>query len=80
MENREHISLALLDMIMPKNNGKEAGEAMRRVSPRIKILYESGYSMDIIKNNEMTEAGVDFIHKPFPPRALLVKVRELLDK
>jgi CheY-like chemotaxis protein len=80
MENRERVSLALIDMIMPKKNGKEAGETMRRVSPRIKILYESGYPMDIIKNNEMPEAGVDFIHKPCPPRDLLVKVRELLDK
>jgi PAS domain S-box-containing protein len=80
MENRERISVALIDMIMPKKNGKEAGEAMRRVSPRIKILYESGYTMDIIKTDEMTDAGVDFIHKPFQPRDLLVKMRELLDK
>jgi PAS domain S-box-containing protein len=80
MENRERIGLALIDLIMPKKNGKEAGEAMRRVSPRIKILYESGYSMDIIKTDEMTEAGVDFIHKPFQPRNLLLKMRELLDR
>lgn len=80
MENRERISLALIDMIMPKKNGKEVGEALRRVSPRIKILYESGYSMNIIKTDEMPEACVDFIHKPFPPRDLLLKIRELLDR
>ena len=80
MENRECISLVLLDMIMPKKNGKEVSEAIRKVSPRIKILFESGYTMDIIKTRELTEAGFDFIHKPFLPRDLLIKVREILDR
>ena len=80
MENRERISLVLLDMIMPKKNGKEVSEAIRKVSPRIKILFESGYTMDIIKTKELTEAGFDFIHKPFLPRDLLNKVREILDR
>ena len=33
MENRERISLVLLDMIMPKKNGKEVSEAIRKVEP-----------------------------------------------
>jgi PAS domain S-box-containing protein len=80
MENRERISLVLLDMIMPKKNGKEVSVAIRNVSPRIKILFGSGYTMDIIKTRELTEAGFDFIHKPFLPRELLTKVREILDR
>ena len=80
MENRERISLVLLDMIMPKKNGKEVSEAIRKVSPRIKILFASGYTMDIIKTKELTEAGFDFIHKPVPPKDLLKKVREILDR
>ena len=80
MENRERISLVLLDMIMPKKNGKEVSEAIRKVSPRIKILFVSGYTMDIIKTKELTEAGFDFIHKPFRPKDLLIKVREVLDR
>ena len=80
MENREKISLVLLDMIMPKKNGKEVSEAIRKVSPRIKILFASGYTMDIIKTRELTESGFDFIHKPFLPKDLLKKVREVLDR
>ncbi len=68
MENRDRINLALLDMIMPKKNGKEVSEAIRKVNPRIKVLFVSGYTMDIIKSKELTEAGFDFIHKPFPPQ------------
>ena len=80
MENRERIGLVLLDMIMPKKNGKEVSEAIRKVSPRIKILFMSGYTMDIIKTKELAEADFDFIYKPFHPRDLLIKVREVLDR
>jgi CheY-like chemotaxis protein/two-component sensor histidine kinase len=80
MENRDKIQLVILDMIMPKRNGKEVSEAIRKVNPGTKILYESGYTIDIIKTNELAEAGVDFIQKPFPPRDLLIKVREILDR
>lgn len=80
MENRERISLALLDMIMPKKNGKEVRDAIRKVSPGIKILFSSGYTMDIIKTRELMETDFDFIHKPFLPKDLLMKVREVLDR
>jgi len=80
MENRERISIVMLDMIMPKKNGKEVGEAIRNVSPGVKILFASGYTMDIIKDKELTAAGSDFIHKPYTPKELLIKVREILDR
>ncbi len=80
MENREKIDLVMLDMIMPKKNGKEAGEEIRKKSPGTKILFASGYTMEIVKTTELTEAGFDFIHKPVRPQDLLKKVREILDK
>ena len=80
MENRDRIDLAVLDMIMPKMNGKEVSEALRKMNPRIKIFFVSGYTMAIIKNKELTESGFDFIHKPIRPQDLLIKVREVLDK
>jgi len=80
MGSKEGIDLAMLDMIMPKKNGKEVSEAIRKVSPRIKILFASGYTMDIIKDKELTESGFDFIDKPIRPQDLLRKVREILDK
>ena len=80
MENRERISIVLLDMIMPKKSGEEVGEAIRKVSPGVKILFASGYTMDMIKGKELMEADFDFIQKPFTPKALLIKVREVLDR
>jgi len=80
MKNREKIQIAILDMIMPKKNGKEVSEAIRKVSPRTKILFTSGYTMDIIKTKELAEAGFDFLLKPISSKDLLRKVREVLDK
>ena len=34
---------------MPEKNGKEDARAIKKVSPRIKILFVSGYTMDSIK-------------------------------
>lgn len=80
MENRERISLVILDMIMPKKNGKEVGETVRNVSPRTKILFSSGYMLEMFKPTELNESGFDFIHKPVTPKDLLKKVREILDR
>jgi len=80
MENKDRIALAVLDMIMPNKNGKEVAEEIRKVSPGTKILFASGYTMDIIKTRELTEAGLDIILKPVLPRDLLRKVREILDR
>src|SRR3990172_11160674 len=71
MENRERVHLVMLDMIMPKKNGKEVSEMLRKASPAIKILFVSGYTMDIVKNKELTESGFDFILKPVRPQDLL---------
>jgi CheY-like chemotaxis protein len=80
MENRERISLVVLDMIMPKKNGKEVSAAIRKVCPRMKILFASGYTIDIVTNKDLTEGEADFILKPFQSKNFLLKVREVLDR
>jgi len=80
MEHRERIGLLLLDMIMPKKNGKAVRDALIKVNPEIKILFTSGYTMDLVTTAELTLPGFDFIHKPYQPVDLLNKVREILDR
>jgi hypothetical protein len=36
--------------------------------------------MDVIKTADLTEAEFNFMHKPFIPKDLLIKVREVLDR
>jgi two-component system, cell cycle sensor histidine kinase and response regulator CckA len=79
MENRDSISLVVLDVIMPKMNGKELLDALRKVKPEIRALFTSGYAADIISRKVMIEEGLHLLQKPVAPADLLHKVREILD-
>jgi PAS domain S-box-containing protein len=77
--NRERVSLALLDVVMPRKGGREAFEAMRREKAGLKVIYMSGYTEDAIHESFVLLEGVPFLQKPFTPSALARKVREVLD-
>ena len=79
-EHMHRIDLLVLDMIMPRKNGKEAHEEIRKIRPDIKVLFASGYAADIIHGKGIVEEELDFIMKPVSPMDLLRKVREILDR
>ena len=79
-ENRDTVRLLVLDMIMPKKNGKEAYDEIRKLSPDIKALFISGYTMDSITKRKLIDESMDFILKPVSPNDLLKRVREILDR
>jgi len=79
-ENKDSIHLLFFDMVMPKMNGKEAYERIKRIKPGVKVLFASGYPSDFIKSEELQEKGYAFIAKPVSPSVILKKVREALDK
>ncbi len=79
LENRDSIDLLLLDVMMPKMNGKQAYEEISRISPDIKALFMSGYPFDVMSRQGILEGGIHFISKPLQPGALLSKLREVLD-
>ncbi len=79
-DSKELIQLALLDVIMPKINGRMVYAEMKKISPDMKVLFASGYTGDIITVKGIIEEGFEFIQKPMTPGGLLEKVREVLDK
>src|SRR5208337_1870163 len=79
-ENKDSVSLVMVDLIMPKKSGKEAIDEIRKIKPDVKVLLTSGYTFDIISRKGILEEGMDFISKPVTPRDLLAKIRGILDK
>ena len=77
--HRDTVKLILMDIIMPKMNGKEAYYEISRLDPDVKIIYSSGYTLDIIQGRNVLDEGAELIMKPVQPLELLRKVRELLD-
>ena len=80
MENEEKIRLLILDVIMPKKNGREAYEEIKRINPDIKFFFISGYTANVIHKKGILDKSFNFILKPVSPNELLGKVREVLDK
>ncbi len=68
--NSQKIRLVLLDMIMPKINGRECFERLKSICPDAKVILASGFSKE--EDIElMKEKGLcGFIHKPYSLREL----------
>jgi len=78
-KHKDHISLVILDMIMPDIGGGDVYDRLKEVNPDIKVLLSTGYSIDG-QATEILERGCDgFIQKPFNMKELSEKIREILD-
>lgn len=74
------IHLLLTDVVMPEMNGREVAKTLLTLYPRLKCLFMSGYTADVIARGGVLAEGVDFLQKPFSPPELAAKVREVLDR
>jgi CheY-like chemotaxis protein len=79
-EHAREISLVLLDMVMPRIGGLEAARRMRQTYPELPVIFTTGYSVDNEELTRVIETGVALLQKPFDPRKLARRVRELLDR
>lgn len=80
LQDKDNITLLVFDVVMPKKNGKEAYEAIKKIKPGMKVLFMSGYGDDVISTSDIHKSGFNYITKPVSPMDLLKKVREVLDK
>jgi two-component system NtrC family sensor kinase len=78
-DNKDTIQFLILDVIMPRKNGREAYDEIRKINPAVKALFTSGYTAEIIHKKGLLEDGVNFLSKPVSPKELLNKVKEMLD-
>lgn len=78
IDHREKIRLLLFDVIMPNKNGIDAYEAIRNMTPDIKVIFASGYSAEAIHQKALENANVLAITKPYLPSSLLALIREAL--
>jgi PAS domain S-box-containing protein len=74
------IDLLLTDITLPGMSGHELAKQLTSRRPKMRVLFMSGYTYNVIAQGGMLNDGVVFLQKPFTPSALAEKVREVLDR
>jgi two-component system cell cycle sensor histidine kinase/response regulator CckA len=72
-------ALLITDVILPGMNGRALSESLRERWPRLRVIFVSGYTADVLDQHGVLERGTAFLAKPFRLAALAQKVREVLD-
>jgi PAS domain S-box-containing protein len=78
-EYGEALDLVLSDVIIPGLSGPDTVREVQKHAPRVKPLFMSGYTDHAILRDGVLQAGMNFIQKPFAPKTLARKLREILD-
>jgi PAS domain S-box-containing protein len=73
------INLLLTDVVMPEMNGRALAEILLSLNPKLKCLFMSGYTANVIAHHGVLDEGVHFIQKPFSTKDLSLKIKEALE-
>ncbi len=73
------IDLLVTDVVMPRLSGADLAHELRRLYPEVVVLYTSGYPNAAVTQHGAFAEEPLLLQKPFAPRALAMKVREVLD-
>src|ERR1017187_7503679 len=80
-QHRAEIRLLLTDLVMPGGmNGNELAAQFLQENPKLKVIYASGYSVEVAGKDLLLEDGINFLAKPFQSSKLAQTVRHCLDQ
>jgi two-component system cell cycle sensor histidine kinase/response regulator CckA len=71
------VHLLITDIVMPDMNGPNLAQLLLQDSPKMRVLYVSGYTHGMTGMGSGSRARL--LPKPFPPTTLLKTVRECMD-
>jgi FixJ family two-component response regulator len=75
----EHtVSVAILDLWMPKMNGLEVQARLREMSPETKVIVMSAKGVPEMRAAALKAGAVAFLDKPFDAELFLFLVRQAL--
>ena len=80
LEQHLETILLLTDVGLPGMNGSRLVHEARSRSPRLKILYTTGYARNAIVHHGLLDADVQLLPKPFTVDALGRKIRDVLEQ
>lgn len=78
--NREHISLVVLDVMLPKKDGREVYDTLKAQDEDVSVLFISGSTNEVLAEKRILNADVNFLAKPFDMKVFGEKIEEILQK
>jgi signal transduction histidine kinase/DNA-binding response OmpR family regulator len=79
-QHHGQIALLLTDIVMPVGlSGQELAEKFTAQKPGLKVIYISGYSLQVAGRGFALLDGLNFLQKPFDGAKLALAVRQCLD-
>ena len=80
-QHKNEIDLLLTDVVMPHGiSGRELASRCQAESERLRVIYTSGYNLELSTGNGWLREGVQFVQKPYQPEQLLNAVRTAFQK
>jgi two-component system, cell cycle sensor histidine kinase and response regulator CckA len=79
-QNSNEIDLLLTDVVMPQQiSGLELADRLIKEKNELKVIYTSGYSIELLDHHFGSRPQVNFLPKPYHPLKLAEAVRTCLD-
>jgi len=77
---KDEIALVVLDLIMPKKDGKQTFSEIKEIQKDAKILISTGYTVDEKIEGFLNQGCHGFIQKPFSLNEFARALRKIIDK
>jgi two-component system cell cycle sensor histidine kinase/response regulator CckA len=75
-EHKGSINILMSDVIMPEMNGRQLAKDLLSVYPRLKCVFMSGWTAEILARPGVTEPGIHFLQKPFSQEQLAAALQK----
>ena len=76
--NSGHFDLVLTDVVMKGMSGPEMVRQLSQTRPDLKVIYMSGYTGELISEQDFSQPGMVLLEKPFTRSSLLKTVEQSL--
>jgi PAS domain S-box-containing protein len=74
------IDLLITDVVMPEMSGPELYQELHKIRPGVKVLYMSGYTFNVVLNQDQVGHDVHFLQKPFAVGDLTAMIDNILSE
>ncbi|MDH4248350.1 MAG: PAS domain S-box protein [Deltaproteobacteria bacterium] len=79
-ENKEGVSVLLLDVRMPDLNGREVYKQAKEIAPEIPTVFCTGHIDDLTMEQVLSDESVGLLYKPCSPGQVIAALRKALEQ